>query len=199
MRYRSGDVPREIASRLWSALISPRPVSLIVSRSEDGRHNIAAFSSLALVSIYPPIISISFGKRNGVLKNTLSNILATKQFSLNAVPRHLAETANKSAEGLELADDFSRLGLSLRQFEESNIIGIAESPLSIACGYSQIVEVEGSSITLLLANCGEVIIDDQFGADGLFDPLKADLIGSVGLEEFITVRGESFSLPRTWE
>ncbi len=199
MHSYSEDVPRDKCSKLWSALISPRPVFLVVSQSLTGHFNIAAFSSIALISIYPPLISISFGKRHGIRKNTLANITSNDQFSINVVPRLLAEIANKSAEGTEIADDFERLTLSSRSFEKSTAVGIAESPVSIACTFQTIVELDAATTTLIIARCSEIYVDDHYMADGLFDPLSADLIGSVGLEDFITVKGESFTLPRTWE
>jgi len=199
MHYFSADVPREIGSRLWSALIAPRPVFLIVSQNELGQNNIAAYSSVALVSTYPPVVTISFGKRNGRDKNTFVNIMSTKHFSINAVPRRLAETANRSAEGTEMVEDFVRLGLTANQFERSPAVATRESPASIACELLKSVEIEGSSSTLVLARCNEIFAEDRYLAEGLFNPIDADLIGSVGLEEFITVKGEAFVLPRTWE
>jgi len=130
---------------------------------------------------------------------TLQNILATRHFSLNGVPRELAETANKSAEGLERADDFRRLGLTAGSFDRSPASAIIEAPLSIACELLQTVEIMDSPCTLILARCRELIVCDRYVQHGLFDPIAANLVGSTGLEDFITVRGESFALPRTWE
>jgi flavin reductase (DIM6/NTAB) family NADH-FMN oxidoreductase RutF len=199
MLYRSGDVPREIGSRLWSSVIAPRPIFLIVSVSADGLSNIAPYSSVAVVSIYPPIVTISFGKRNGLAKNTLTNILANKFFTLNVVPNNLALIANDSAEGTDFAEDFERLKLTRCAIGDSPVSGILESPVSIACEYIKTIDVEEMTSTLMLARCNAVDLKDEYMDCDIFDPVQANLVASIGLEDYVTLKGEAFSLPRTWD
>jgi flavin reductase (DIM6/NTAB) family NADH-FMN oxidoreductase RutF len=199
MYYDVEDLPREIGSRIWSTLIAPRPVFLITSLSEDGTTNIAPYNSVSCVSTFPPVVSVSFGTRRGEAKNTLSNIIETGTFSLNVVPRKLAKFANRSAEGTDMLDDFRRLGLTPRRFEVSPTLGIEQSPASIACELTQKFSIEGTQCVLIMARCMEVVIDDDFETDGLLDTVAAELIASIGVEEYITVRGDAFALPRLWE
>jgi flavin reductase (DIM6/NTAB) family NADH-FMN oxidoreductase RutF len=199
MHYFADDLSRDVAARLWSAAIAPRPVFLIASSSPESIRNIAPYSSIALVSIMPPIISLSFGIRLGNLKNTLDNILATGHFSLNGVPSSLKDTVPESAQGLQREDDFNRLKLTSRKFKVSPSPAIAESLVSIACELSQLIEIDGSLCQLVLARCTELLFDDSAADGAFFDPAKSDLIASIGDDHYTTVNGKTFSLPRARE
>jgi len=199
MQYKAEDIPREISSQLWSSVVSPRPVSLIVSRSKEGLSNIAAYSSVALISVYPPILSVSIGQRKGKPKNTLINILETKQFSVNFVHRELIEIANESAEGSDTVDDFLRLKLTPNKFDSSFALAIDESPASIACELIQTVEIEGVASTLLLAKCQEIAVKDEYLTNGSFDTVCANMVASIGLINYVSLAGKEFTLPKTWE
>jgi flavin reductase (DIM6/NTAB) family NADH-FMN oxidoreductase RutF len=199
MNYNVGDMPRDVAGRIWPTVIGPRPVFLVVTESEEGISNIAPFSSISCVSSYPPVVCMSFGLRKGEPKHTQLNIMASCRFSLNAVSRRMAAIANESSAGNEIQDDFQRLGLTRRVFSHSAVAGIAESPASISCEVTQSVPIEGTKCLLVLAKCMEVIIDDQFLTAGVLDPVASNLISTIGVEEYISVKGESFHLPRLWE
>jgi flavin reductase (DIM6/NTAB) family NADH-FMN oxidoreductase RutF len=145
------------------------------------------------------MISITFGNRDGRNKNTLNNITANKEFSVNVVPRSLAEIANESASGTEIGDDFARLGLSSRSFKDSTAVGIVESPASIACEVCRIIEIEEAKNSLVIAYCRELFVTEEYLTDDIFDPLKANVVGSIGAEAYLSAKGEAFSLPRTWD
>ncbi len=199
MHVNSDDLTRTNSAGLWSALIAPRPVFLVATQNADGICNIAPYSSVALISVNPPMVSISFGEGRGRRKNTLANILATRHFSLNVVPRSLAAIANTSAEGVSIEDDFDRLELTRTSFTRSPAQSIAESPASIACELVQLIAIEGSSSSLILCRCSEVIFDDHFSIGASFDPVSADLIASIGVEDYISLKGEAFTLPKPRE
>jgi flavin reductase (DIM6/NTAB) family NADH-FMN oxidoreductase RutF len=192
------DLLQQASSRIYSTIIAPRAVFLLVSVSSDGISNIAPYSSVALVSNHPPMITVAFGTHDGVQKNTLRNIIQTKSFTLNAVPRSMSELANKSADGLVRVDDFSRLGLVPRPFSGFACCGIEESPASIACEMINLIEIDGSESTLLIAKCVDVFTAPEYSHDGIFDTVDANVIASVGFEDFISVKGEAFTMPRTW-
>jgi flavin reductase (DIM6/NTAB) family NADH-FMN oxidoreductase RutF len=189
---------QQASSRIYSTIIAPRAVFLLVSQSSDGISNIAPYSSVALVSNNPPMITVAFGTHDGVQKNTLNNIIQTKAFTVNPVPHSMSELANKSAEGLARVDDFLRLGLLPRPFSAFDCCGIKESPASIACEMVNLIDIDGSDSTLLIAKCVDVYVAPDFSGDGSFDSVSANVIASVGFEDFISVKGEAFTMPRTW-
>jgi flavin reductase (DIM6/NTAB) family NADH-FMN oxidoreductase RutF len=198
MHYVTESMPRDIGAEIWSTIIAPRPVFLVATQSEDGIDNIAPFTSISCVANHPPMIAISFGERSSMPKYTLQNILYSKIFTLNVVSFSMLNAANMAAEGVDRQDDFTRLGLGRREFLQRGAFGIAESPASILCETTDSFMIEGTRCTLALAKCKEVIVDNCFVSDGLLKPIEADFVASIGSEEYMRVKGETFHLPRLW-
>jgi len=198
MHYVVDQLPREL-SKLWAQLISPRPLALISTRSAAGVPNIAPYNSYAGLATYPAMLGVSFSQRDGQPKHTLVNIKATGEFVINLVPRFLGEIMNQSAEGTEVTDDFTRLGVTPIDCESVKVSRIAESPASLECRVVNTMLLPPSRCEFVVALIVGVTIRDEFVmADGGFDPLAADLLASVGPEDYVSVNGETLHLPKTW-
>jgi flavin reductase (DIM6/NTAB) family NADH-FMN oxidoreductase RutF len=83
--------------RLLTDLVAPRPIAWISTVSPQGRANLAPFSYFGLVCSDPPTVSVSIGSRDGRPKDTLANILATREFTISHVGRPLVEACNHTA------------------------------------------------------------------------------------------------------
>ncbi len=198
MYYFTETMPREL-SKLWAQVISPRPIALISTQSADGVANIAPYNSYTGLATNPPMLAVSFSLRDGGPKNTYANIKVTGEFVINLVPRFLADTMNRSAEGTEKEDDYARLGLT--KVAASVVTGtrIGEAPAALECRVISTLPLPPSQCDLVVAQVVGVFLRDEFvNEDGSFDPLAADLLASVGPEQYISLNGEVLHLPRTW-
>ena len=192
-------IPRNVGGKIWAALIAPRPIALITTRDEKGVANIAPYNSFAGLATHPPMLGVSFSRRDGGPKNTLANIQATHVFVINLVPRFLAEIMNKSAEGADKEDDFARLGLTRKDAKGVDCPRIAECPAALECKVAVIHPLPPSQCEFVVAEIVGVHIRDEFVVnDQGFDPMAADLLSSVGAEDYLSLNGESLFLPKTW-
>ena len=199
MHYKTEDIPREVNGRIWAALIAPRPIALISTVDTDGTPNIAPYNSFAGLATYPAMLGVSFSQRDGGDKITLANIKASREFVINLVPRFLAEEMNRSADGTEKADDFARLGLTNAPCEVVNCSRIGESPAAIECRVTAIHGLPPSNCEFVVAQIVGVTLRDEFVTEsGGFDPMAADLLASVGAEEYLSLNGDTLHLPKTW-
>jgi flavin reductase (DIM6/NTAB) family NADH-FMN oxidoreductase RutF len=88
--------------RLMTDLVAPRPIGWVSTVDSRGRRNLAPFSFFQAVSYDPPMVSLSFtgghrtedGRRP---KDTLANILESREFTVNHVSRPLVEAANATS------------------------------------------------------------------------------------------------------
>lgn len=198
MYYLTEHMPREL-SKLWAQVISPRPIALISTQNAEGIANIAPYNSYCGLATNPPMLAVSFSLRGGEPKNTYVNIQAAGEFVINLVPRFLAETMNKSAEGTEKEDDFARLGLTKIPTNVVTGARIGEAPAALECRVVSTMPLPPSHCDLVVAQVVGVFLRDEFVIeDGSFDPLAADLLASVGPEQYISLNGEVLSLPKTW-
>ena len=90
-------LPSELKS-CYPLIISayvPRPIALVSSKSAAGHVNVAPYSYTGAISHDPPAIVVSCCRKAGdVMKDTLANILETKEFVVNIMSEWFAESAN---------------------------------------------------------------------------------------------------------
>ena len=193
-------IPRDLNGRLWAQLIAPRPLALVSTQDGAGVKNIAPFSSYAALSNYPPLIGLSFGLRpDDAEKRTLVNIRESGEFVVNLVPRYMAEIMTQSASHGEPEDDFFRLNVTPAPSETVAPPRIVECPGALECRLLQIVALAPSKCEFVVAQVIGVYLRDEFASDEGFDPMAADLLASVGVEDYISLNGEVLTLPKTWE
>ena len=128
----------------FNALVAPRPIGWISSRSRDGMLNLAPYSFFNAFNYKPPLVGFaSIG-----YKDSVRNIEETGEFGWNLATRPLAEAMNQScaAVGPEV-DEFQLAGLTP---ESSRVIGVPrvkETPVSFECRLSQILRLTGADGT----------------------------------------------------
>jgi flavin reductase (DIM6/NTAB) family NADH-FMN oxidoreductase RutF len=77
----------------FNAIVAPRPIGWISSRSAAGVLNLAPYSFFNGFNYTPPIIGFSSNGR----KDSLCNIEETKEFVWNLVTRPLAQAMNATS------------------------------------------------------------------------------------------------------
>lgn len=98
--------------KLLTGLVVPRPIGWIGSVSASGHHNLAPYSFFNAVSAHPPTVLFSSG-RSDRIKDTLANVLATGEFTVNIVTEEVAEAMNITAGEYEAeVDEFEVAGVT---------------------------------------------------------------------------------------
>jgi len=109
--------PRELEQtaiyKLLTGIVIPRPIGWISTISEDGINNLAPFSYFNAVGDDPPHIMFSTVHSNNLNKDTLNNVLATKQFVVNMVTEDLVEQMNRTSQPIAANEsEFELAGLT---------------------------------------------------------------------------------------
>lgn len=181
-------------------VIAPRPIAWVSTVSATGVTNLAPFSFFTGVGSRPPsVLFCPANRRDGGPKDTLKNILATREFVINVVPYRLAEVMNLSS--AELPSEESEFELTGLQISESAVVkapGVSSSPIRMECRLLQHLALDdgpgGANIVL-----GEIVhmhLDDNvLDSTGYADPVLLDLIGRLGGAAYCRTT-EQFELPR---
>ena len=99
--------------KLLTGIIIPRPIGWISTVSESGIYNLAPFSFFNAVGEDPPHVMFSTVRTGNVNKDTLNNVLATKQFVVNMVTEDLVEKMNTSSQAIPANEsEFDLAGLT---------------------------------------------------------------------------------------
>ena len=154
-----------------NAIVAPRPIGWISTRSASGALNLAPYSFFNAFNYTPPIIGFS----SIGYKDTVRNIEETREFVWNLVTRPLAERMNQtSAPVLPEVDEFTLAGLTPGASRMVAPPRVLESPVAFECRCSQIVQLQradGQPVSSWLV-LGEVVgihIEERLLVNGVFD------------------------------
>lgn len=120
--------------KILTGAVIPRPIGWISSISEDGIPNLAPFSFFNAVGEDPPHVMFSTVRTGDKNKDTLNNVLATKQFVVNMATEELVEAMN--ATSIELPPDgneFEYAGLTPIPSVKVKPFRVKESPITFEC------------------------------------------------------------------
>ncbi len=164
------------------ALVAPRPIGWISTRSAAGVLNVAPYSFFNMVCDSPPLIAFSSGGR----KDSLCNAQERGEFVWNLVSRPLAEKMNQTSAlvGPEV-DEFSLAELTPAPGIAIDTPRVAESPAALECRVTQIIRLTGLDGTeadqwLTIGQVLAVHIREDLIKDGLFDTGAAQPVMRAG-------------------
>ena len=177
----------------FNAIVGPRPIGWISSRSSTGALNLAPYSFFNAYNYHPPIVGFtSIG-----YKDTVRNVEQSGEFVWNLVTRKLAQAMNQTCAPLPHGiSEFELAGLTTA---DSRIIAtprVAESPVSFECRCTQIVQLQGASgdklaTWLVLGEVVAVHIAEALLSDGVYDTANAGhVLRGGGPADYFTVGAE---------
>ena len=126
---------------LQTSLLVPRPIAWVGTIGADGSYNCAPFSYFMGVSSLPPIIAFAVGQRRTGPKDTVVNIEACPEFTINIVSEAQAEAMVKTSADLPHGQyEFKLAGLIPQPSELIKAPRIANAPVQMECRLHQIVD-----------------------------------------------------------
>jgi flavin reductase (DIM6/NTAB) family NADH-FMN oxidoreductase RutF len=130
--------------KILTGAVIPRPIGWISSISEDGILNLAPFSFFNAVGEDPPHVMFSTVRSGNTNKDTLNNVLATKQFVVNMATEDLVEAMNASSVNLPPeGNEFEYAGLTAIASDLVSPPRVKESPISFECELVHHYSLEG--------------------------------------------------------
>lgn len=160
----------------FNAIVGPRPIGWISSRSAAGVLNLAPYSFFNAFNYTPPII----GFASVGYKDTLRNIEQTGEFAWNLTTRALAEAMNQTCTAAPPeVSEFALAGLTPVASRLIAVPRVLESPVSFECRRTQIVQLEGANgekapTWLVLGEVVAVHIAQALLKGGVYDTAAAE-------------------------
>ena len=113
MEFNPDTLSSKAIYKLLTGSIIPRPIAWIATIDDAGTNNLAPFSYFNMVGDDPPHVIFSTQRLNNSNKDTLNNVLSTKQFVVNMVTEALAEQMNSTSQAvLAEVDEFQMVGVT---------------------------------------------------------------------------------------
>lgn len=175
----------------FKACVAPRPIGWISTLSVDGVANLAPFSYFNAVLDFPPTVMFSATgpHRDGPLKDTAANAIATGEFVYNMATWDLREQMNLSsaAVGREV-DEFELAGLVKAPSRLVKPPRVAASPVQLECRTVQVVSLPvnraGMENRVVFGEVVGVHIDETVLVDGRVDLALVRAIARCGYQDY---------------
>ena len=171
--------------KLMIGMVVPRPIAFVSSLDEQGVRNLAPFSYFMACTADPPVVCFvsSFRRAEHPTKDTLRNIIATKEFVVNIVSEEFAGGMNlTAAEVAPEVDEFELSGLTPVASELIRPPRVGESHAQMECRLRQLLpigEAPGGG-TLIFGDVLRFHVDEQIIDGYKIDPDKLKAIGRMG-------------------
>ncbi len=178
----------EATYKLLTGSVVPRPIAWVTTRSPGGGVNLAPFSAFTFLSTKPPMLGISVGRKDGLMKDTGNNILATGEFVVHIPDASLLAAVHQSS--IEYPADVSEvdvLGLATTASVRIGTPRLSAAPIAMECRLHQSIPfgVTGSALMV-----GEVVafhFRDGLVVDGKVDTRALDPICRLGGPNYATL------------
>lgn len=171
------------------AIVAPRPIGWISTRSTSGALNLAPYSFFNMLSSRPFLVWFSSEGE----KDSVTFARESGEFVVNLVSRELAAQMNASSvDAPQGTSEFVHAGLTP---EPSRMIAaprVKEAHAALECKVTDIARPKGldgrpSSATVVTGEVVGVFIDEAMLTDGLFDVVKAGNVARLGYMDYLAV------------
>jgi flavin reductase (DIM6/NTAB) family NADH-FMN oxidoreductase RutF len=168
--------------KLMIGAIVPRPIALVSSVDEKNVRNLAPFSYFTACSSNPPVVVFCPILRPvpPQAKDTLRNVIATREFVVNIVSEDFAQGMNATAAQVPPeVDEFELSGLTPIPSELIKPPRVGESHIHMECRLLQTVQVSDKpgGGTLVLGEVLRFHVREDLIKDFRIDPDKLRAIG----------------------
>lgn len=179
--------PTDIYKLMVGAIV-PRPIAFVSSVDKDGILNLAPFSYFSAVCSKPPTILFCAAVRAArgaanATKDTLRNVLATREFVVNIVSEEIAVAMNQTAtEVAPEVDEFALSGLTPLASEVVRPPRVAESPVQMECRLREAITIseQPGGATIVIGEVLRFHVREGLADNYRIDPDKLRAIGRMG-------------------
>ncbi|UHA75943.1 flavin reductase family protein [Paenibacillus sp. 481] len=187
--------------KLLIGSVVPRPIAFVTTLAEDGVLNAAPFSFFSIVSSAPPMLSVSVQRKQGVMKDTARNAIATGELVIHIVDESVVEAVNVTAANLPPHEsEVALAGLTPVTSESIRVPGIAEAKIRMECVLERSIPLGGSdeaspACDLLIARVVRFQLAEEIYEHGRIHAAKLNPVSRMAGNDYATL-GKLFSIDR---
>jgi flavin reductase (DIM6/NTAB) family NADH-FMN oxidoreductase RutF len=168
--------------------ITPRPIAWISTRSKEGVDNLAPYSFFTVASCNPPVLLYTqVTQRSGNNKDTLQNLLETKECVVNIVNSALLEQMNATSAALGIKEsEFSFANVEACESAQVLTKSVKNAPVRYECRLREVVRVSDlpAGGQLILLDVTGIYVDDALYKNDTIDQQDIDSVGKMGGNHF---------------
>jgi len=195
-------IPFQETHRLLLGGVAPRPIAFVGSLDKEARPNLAPFSFFNAFGANPPVVCFSpaLSGKTGAAKDTLLNILETKECTISIVTYDMVHQASLASAPFERGtDEFVKAGFTKFPSQKVQAPAVAESPFIMEAKLLKHVDFGGLPGGANMLIC-EILLfhvsDDVFDEKNSIDPHRMDQVARMGGVWYTRAAHGLFALPQ---
>jgi flavin reductase (DIM6/NTAB) family NADH-FMN oxidoreductase RutF len=167
-----------------------KPANLIGTISDEGKANLAIFSSVVHLGSNPPLLGFMLRPHYEVRRHTYENILATGFYTINHVHESFAENAHyTSAKFDKDQSEFEVCGLAEEYLYGFQAPFVRESSLKMGMKFLEALHIKQNDTNLVIGEIQHLIIPDKsIEEEGHVDLSMIDDVGISGLHSYYSLK-----------
>ena len=182
------------------AIVSPRPIGWISSQGSDGSVNLAPYSYFNAISEQPPMVMFSSAPGGDASKDSLRNVLETKEFVVNVVSAALGDAMNVSSGSFPYGtNEFDKAGLEMAACETVSVPRVKAAPAVLECCLWQAIDLPApdnrQASTMVIGTITGIYIADDVIIDGKVDVAAYQPLARLGYMDYAQIT-ELFAMQR---
>ena len=168
-----------------NSLAGFRQAVLVGTKSAEGHSNLAIFNSLIHLGAHPALFGL-INRPDSVQRDTLQNIISTKNYTLNYVKAEAYEKAHQtSARYDKHVSEFEQVGFEEAYFPNCTAPMVKQAVVSIAMQLEEIIPIKINGTVLIVGSVQQLHIDEQrIGKDGFVSLSEEQVLVSQGLDAY---------------
>lgn len=168
--------------KLISAIVTPRPIAWVASLNPAGAVNLAPFSSYTFISYSPAKVLFSAGPGVERLKDTVANIEARGEFTVNSVTATVLEPMVDSAFEYDRAESEAELlGIALAPSSDIATPRVAGVAAAMECRLDRIIPVgDQDDHRLIIGTVACFHVEPAIWTEDRIDPKLFRPMGRIG-------------------
>ncbi|MFM7335018.1 MAG: flavin reductase family protein [Tabrizicola sp.] len=181
-------LPEDDRYRLLTNFVGPRPIALVSTVDDRGRHNAAPMSFFNVFSHEPPILILGIQPReDGAPKDTVANLRRSGEFVVHMVDMAIAQAMLVTGRDVPPdVDEIALAGLTAVPSVQVAARRIAESACAMECRVEQIIDYPRRAI--ILGRVVQMFVRDEcLDAAGRYvDPATYQPIARLHMDNYVT-------------
>lgn len=166
-----------------------KPANLIGTISNEGKTNLAIFSSIVHLGSNPPLIGFIMRPNKEVPRHTFQNIMQNSHYTINHVATDIIKKAHYTSAKFEKnISEFAACQLTEEYLSDFKAPFVKESPLKMGMKYVESIPITINDTIMIIGEIQELVIpDNAVDANGYIDLSQTGSAGISGLNRYYSV------------
>ncbi|WP_299242739.1 flavin reductase [uncultured Aquimarina sp.] len=172
--------------KIINAVSGIKPANLIGTIADDGKTNVAIFSSVIHLGSDPALMGFIMRPVGEVPRHTYENILQNAQYTINHVDISFVKNAHYTSAKLDRNDsEFEKCGLNEEYISGFDAPFVKESQLKIGLQFVEAINIRLNGTILMIGEIKHLIIPEKMIGDYLdLDLSITNTVGISGLNTY---------------